>query len=172
MEITSIKYANDEGTGLIVNNEMYVPWPCATWHNEFIQEWITEGNTISAHMTLEESKAHKKQLINIERDARKFLTITYDSDEFDVTDWDMTMISTLLNDVRAGKPLPAGQFWRTKNNNQRALTETDLDNLNDAIKTQIQTAYAWSWAKKSEIDAAVDDTALDAIDLELVNTGV
>lgn len=52
MQITSITYGNEEQTVLQVETSdqgtMSVPWPCETWHKEPIQEWIDDGNSISA----------------------------------------------------------------------------------------------------------------------------
>jgi hypothetical protein len=49
MEIATIRFGNPEGSSLIVvcaNGASFaVPWPCETWHAQFIQAWLDAGNT-------------------------------------------------------------------------------------------------------------------------------
>jgi hypothetical protein len=69
MKIQTIRYANPEQSTLIVNDTMSVPWPCHTWHNEMIQEWLDEGNPIAPYAkynSLEQAKAGHIADINSE----------------------------------------------------------------------------------------------------------
>ena len=58
MQIQSIKYADVAQTSLQVtlddNSVMSVPWPCQTWHNQLILDWIALGNTIADAYTAQE----------------------------------------------------------------------------------------------------------------------
>lgn len=70
MNIERIQYQNDEQTALRVTTtdgkQLTVPWPCRTWHNEAIQEWLALGNVITEKPgpTLEESRQAKLDEIN------------------------------------------------------------------------------------------------------------
>jgi hypothetical protein len=49
MEISSVRYGNPDGTSMIVRcadgSSFAAPWPCETWHSQFIQAWLDAGNT-------------------------------------------------------------------------------------------------------------------------------
>lgn len=122
---------------------------------------------LDAAAELEAKKDIAKALISTERDRRKYLPITYDTHLYSVSEWDITMISSLLAESRFNDVLPTGDYWKTFDNANVNLSKTDLENINNAIRTQIQVSYAWSWTKKAEIDASVDITTVDAIDLEI-----
>lgn len=70
MNIQSITYQNSEQTVLqVVTSEgktLTMPWPCRTWHNEAIQEWLDAGNTIAEKPgpTLDEARQAKLEEIN------------------------------------------------------------------------------------------------------------
>jgi hypothetical protein len=48
MEIAAVRYGNAEGASLIVvcadGTSVALPWPCQTWHAQFIQAWLDAGN--------------------------------------------------------------------------------------------------------------------------------
>lgn len=117
-----------------------------------------------------EEKERLKALITAERDRRKFQDIAYAGDTFNVSEWDILMISSLLQTSNSGKALPTDDYWRTATNTQVNLTNTDLNNLDDLIRAQIQNAYTWSWTKKGEIDACTTLAQLQLIDLQLTTT--
>jgi len=117
---------------------------------------------------LEDAKDQAKALVTAERDRRKALEITYNGNQFSVSEWDITMITSLLSESRWNNPLPTGDYWRTANNVNVNLSKNDLENLNDLIRAQIQAAYAWSWAKKGQIEACTTVEQVNAIDLEIV----
>lgn len=75
MEIQSIKYSDAAQTSLSVTlldgTQLFVPWPCNTWHGEFIQKWILLGNAIGAAFTptelVSKAKAAKIEELRAER---------------------------------------------------------------------------------------------------------
>jgi len=44
MEIQSAKWVRSDQTYILVNETMFVPWPCDTWHREVIEAWMNQGN--------------------------------------------------------------------------------------------------------------------------------
>lgn len=58
MNILTIKYANVTDTAIVITLEdgssMSAPYPCKTWHNNFIDKFLEEGNEIETYMTSEE----------------------------------------------------------------------------------------------------------------------
>lgn len=74
MQIQSITYSNSEGTVLSVvttDGRISVPWPCRTWHREYVQEWLDKGGVIGDYVappidtspTLEERVAELETLV-------------------------------------------------------------------------------------------------------------
>ena len=50
MTTTSIRYTQADNSQVFIEPQGYsVPQPCQTWHQEIIDEWIAEGNTIEAY---------------------------------------------------------------------------------------------------------------------------
>ena len=66
MNIQSIHFGNEDGTILRVvdkrGNTLSVPWPCQTWHQEPIQEWLDAGNTIKPHTRFSTLKQARETL--------------------------------------------------------------------------------------------------------------
>lgn len=54
MIITAICYACEDESVIKVTTsdegEVFVPWPCCTWHMEIIQAWLDDGGTITAYV--------------------------------------------------------------------------------------------------------------------------
>lgn len=62
MNIQSAKYANQEQTILAVSSDgtlLSVPWPCQTWHNQAVQEWLDAGNIIQPYAKYDTLEAAK-----------------------------------------------------------------------------------------------------------------
>ena len=54
MNIETIKW-QDNGNVMLVNGEMNIPYPCNTYHKEFIDAWLAiEGNDIAPEFTTTE----------------------------------------------------------------------------------------------------------------------
>lgn len=52
MNIQSITYTDLERTSITIKHAdqtIIVPLPCNTWHKEFIEEWLNDGNSIGEH---------------------------------------------------------------------------------------------------------------------------
>lgn len=116
---------------------------------------------------LDEAKAVAKTLVDAERDRRKFLSVTYNGNLYSVSEWDMMMIMSLMITSNNGNALPTGDYWRTANNTNVNLSNTDLNNLDGLIRSQVQSSYLWSWTKKAEIEACTTVAEVEALDLEL-----
>ena len=68
--IQSITYTNAENTSIKVvadDGEFHCSWPCNTWHNAVIQEWLAVPNTINPYPNaLADAKAFKQNEIKQE----------------------------------------------------------------------------------------------------------
>jgi len=117
---------------------------------------------------LAEAQRVANALVSGERDRRKYLPITYETNLYSVSEWDITMINALLQDSREDEAiLPIGDYWKTMNNNVVRLRNKDLEKINKKIREQIQDAYQWSWTKKAEIAQAASVAQVNAINLEV-----
>ena len=163
MIITSVKYGNKEQTSLLVNGEMNVPWPCETWHAEFIQAWLDEPNTIDPYRSLQEIKDAKKEEINRWRDAAKIEAVTYNSVIYDADLMSQANLNSTLTSIQAGVTVPDPLTWRAADNTNQSLTHAQLTGLSGFIFAQVNDAYAHSWTLKADVDAAADETAVEAI---------
>ena len=116
---------------------------------------------------LDMTKEVAKAMVDSERDKRKFSNVTYKGNQYTVSEWDILMIMSLLTSASSGNALPTGEYWRTANNVNVNLSNSDLNNLDALIRTQIQNAYVYSWTKKALIEQATTVAEVEAIDLEL-----
>lgn len=119
---------------------------------------------------LEEAKNIAKTLVTAERERRKFANIKYKGSTFNVSEWDLLMISSLIQGYNKNKGLPIGDYWKTVENTYVHLDWYKLNRLEDLIREQIQEAYKWSWEKKAEIEVCTTVAEVESIDLELTIT--
>lgn len=164
MNISTIRYANAEQTSIIVNEELIVPWPCATWHNETIQEWLNVPNTIDPFQNLTEIKDAKKQEINEWRDIALVKPVVYNSNVFDADERSQNNVNSVLTSIQAGVTVADPIDWRTTDNITVQLTHVQLAELGGLMLSRVQAAYSHSWDLKAQVDAAVDEAAVDAIE--------
>lgn len=136
---------------------------------ETAQDYSNTVAELPVDLALEEHKSLLKALVNAEREHRKFTPVVYDGNTYNVSEWDILMIMSLLQTSNSGKALPTDEYWRTADNINVNLNNTDLNNLDELIRVQMQTAYVWSWTKKAEIDACATIAECDLVDLELTS---
>jgi hypothetical protein len=99
------------------------------------------------------AKAEKKARIEAERDAQceqpvQALGRTWDADKRS-----QELLASAITMAQAGGPLPPA--WRDHDNDNMPVTSiADLLAIAGAIATQVQSAYAKSWARKAAVGEA------------------
>lgn len=141
------------------------PSACCEW------DWPTKSWIES----LELAKSAKRQAIERERDSRVVAqVIVYDGKNLDADAASIDRLSKKLAALAAyearGAEIPAGLcFWRDADNVTHTFaSHTEYKNwlsgLAIAIDARGSQAFAWSWQKKGEVDAATTIEAVAAID--------
>lgn len=141
----------------------FIPNAPGNVHWEMYQEWLGEGNTPDPETSLQEAKDAKKIEINEWRDAALIQPVTYNSNSFDADDRSRNNVNSVLTSIQAGVTVADPVNWRTADNITVQLTHTQLAELGGVMLSQVQSAYDHSWNLKAQVDAAVDQAAIDAI---------
>lgn len=123
---------------------------------------------------LDKVRAEKKRLINAERSRRITAPYAYDGGTVDASPISQQSLGVKVSVLKlravSGKaPKASSLVWRMADNTTRAFTsaaqyEQWLDNLMVELEARTSDAYAWSWDKKAQVDAATTYEQLDAID--------
>lgn len=81
----------------------------------------------------------------------------------DTSPWTQTMVKELRDRKVRGRPTPAGNFWRTADNQMVNLTSADLDDYSDQLMDRVNLAYQDYFLLKDQILAAVTEAELPVI---------
>lgn len=165
-DISTVK---DSGDGWLVTytggDVLSVPNAPGNRHYQEVQDWLAVPNTADAEFTVAERQTTRKTEVNTLRNDKLsdgFLhnTNTYSAD----TDSRASLASYVAN-VNAGKGLPAGFTWRTVDNQDISFTTTTVLDLHDAMTDFLDATFVNSWTHKTNIDAEVTVSAVDAYDI-------
>lgn len=81
----------------------------------------------------------------------------------DTQAWTQQMLRELRDRARAGRALPVGAYWRTKDNTMVRLALEDLEEYSDIMLDVVNEAYGIYWAHKADIAAAITPDQLPVI---------
>jgi len=134
-------------------------WPSKTWQAD-----------------LADAKAKKHVQIEAERDRRAMApVIVYDGKNLDADARATENLKSKLAEANSrlaqGTPFPAAQLvWRDADNVTHVFADTPsykdwLDGFAIALGSRGTDAYAWSWQKKGELNAATTIAEVEALDL-------
>lgn len=128
---------------------------------------LADGHTWVEHNpSLEDYKTQQKQLIESWRDEACGAPVTVVvggvSYQFQADERSQSLLSNSLLLVNIGAaPVPSA--WRTLDNQDIAVTLTDLHNIATAMATNAATAYPHSWTLKAQVDVATTVSEVQAI---------
>ena len=160
--ITTVQFSGD---GYLLNGNILVPNAPGNRHHTAIQEWIAAGNTPDPDPAQELSalKEQHKIKINEWREDALIQPVTYNSNSFDADERSQNNINSVLTSIQAGVAVADPIDWRTADNITVQLTHVQLAELAGVMLAQVQNAYDHSWDLKAQVDAAIDETAVNAI---------
>ena len=112
--------------------------------------------TIAAYVgptLLDQAKGTALATIERNRDAQRYANVTAHTRQWQADANSQDLLSKTINLAQAGLPLPT--VWRDADNSNMPISSiNDLLAIAGGMAAQTQAAYAWSWAKKAEIEAA------------------
>lgn len=167
MNIKSIKYANSEQNSLVIttqeNKQLSAPWPCRTWHNEEIQNWIEKGNSIEeiAAPTIDELREAKKAEINTAfekalNDGVEYIFPDSQKDVIQTRPVDQTNLTALA--LSATQMIQTGDNtllpFRAKSNITYQMWPQDMIALTNHALAFVSSLYQTAWELKDKISKA------------------
>lgn len=132
-----IKTVKKQENGYLVNNEMSVPNDPSNRHYIEIQKWILNGGIVESEFTFSELQNTKLSELVADYNDANTLDITYMDTTFQADKKSQDLIVSVLS---AGS-VPDGFYWMDKNNNQVAMTFSDLQGLSGAILMRGQANF-------------------------------
>ena len=131
---------------------------------QLYQEWLAEPNVPDPYQTLQELKDAKKIEINEWRNEDlATLQVTYNTVTYDADPTSRSNLDGTITAINAGVSVPDPLTWRDSSNTNQSLSHTDLIALSGEMFTAVNTAYNHSWDLKTDVDNAVDESAVNAI---------
>lgn len=125
-------------------------------------EWLAVGNTPLPAQTLAEIKADKIGKLTAIRDAETVKDVTAHARLWQSDERSQKLLSSAITLASAGLPLPP--VWRdTLNNDMPIVTIADLLAIAGAMAVQTQNAYTKSCTLKAQIEAAITQIEVEAI---------
>ena len=115
--------------------------------------------------TLAEEKEKKSVAINVERERRGVLPITFQGIEWDADNIAQRNISAWMAAIAAGVTIPTGFVWRATDNTNHAADADFVNGLGAAITLRGTLLYQTSWGKKAEVAALTTVDAVKAYDV-------
>ena len=104
-------------------------------------------------------KKRKKDLINIERDARLYAFFPYAGQRFDCNNESRSnIIGTVVMGILNGQQLPPGMVWRDYDNVNRPIDFLYMVNMGLTMFMYSQQVYAASWQHKYNVDQLTNAT--------------
>ena len=120
-------------------------------------------------------KEAKNQLIEAERDRRRFLPIAYDGRSVDADKQAQSNITDKISEIAGreagGSAMPQDlMVWRDADNNNKTFASMAdmkawLQGLTVIIAQRGTEAYVWSWEAKAQVDAATTPEELALLEL-------
>jgi hypothetical protein len=151
------------GSGLIVP---YPPELAATKpiRPSLRHQWDVQQGWVD-QSTLAQAKADKVEAINVERERRGVLPITFQSIEWDADELSQRNISAWMASIAAGVAIPTGFVWRAADNTNHAADADFVNGLGAAITLRGTVLYQVSWGKKAAVNALTTVDAVKAYDV-------
>ena len=115
--------------------------------------------------SLAEVKAAKTEEINVERERRGILPITFQGIEWDADELSQRNISAWMASIAAGVAIPTGFVWRATDNTNHAADADFVNGLGAAITLRGTVLYQTSWGKKAAVNALTTVDAVKAYDV-------
>jgi len=117
---------------------------------------VTVGERCYAYTpwSIEYAKNRKRRQIDSERDEAIVAGFTWGGHEWDADTVSRANLTCVASAVTAGIPLPSGFTWRTKDNQNVPVTDTDVLSLGAAMIAHVNTKYQAAWGRKAVVDAA------------------
>jgi hypothetical protein len=158
---TGTHYVNNAGTIVKYSPELVAaklarPSIRHTW--DVHQGWVDQS-------TLTQVKADKTESINVERERRGVLPITFQSIEWDADELSQRNVSAWMASIAAGVTIPTGFTWRAADNTNHAADAAFVNGLGAAITLRGTLLYQTSWGKKAEVNALTTVDAVKAYDV-------
>jgi hypothetical protein len=117
---------------------------------------------------IEELKANKKEMINIERGKQNSNPIIYENIQFDADEIAQQNVSAWMSTLAGGGTLPSGFTWRSYDNQDIPVDANFINGLGTAMTLRGTQLYQTSWIKKAEVDAL---TTVEQVNNYDVTTG-
>jgi hypothetical protein len=154
-------YVNESGlvvaySPALAATRLLRPSPRHQWDVQ--QGWIDQS-------TLLEAKADKLEEINIERERRGILPITFESIQWDADELSQRNISAWMASIASGVQIPTGFTWRAYDNTDHPADADFINGLGNAITLRGTLLYQTSWGKKAEVNLLTTVTAVKAYDV-------
>ncbi len=150
----------------------HIPNDPANRHWQDYQDWLAgtgdyDGDgaqTPDPEFTLQELKDKKKVEINAWREeALGALTVDHGGNTYDADKLARENLTSTLTAIQAGVSVPDPIDWRDASDVTRSLSHTDLNTICGLMFAAVDAAYNHSWDLKGDVDAAADESAVDAI---------
>lgn len=126
-------------------------------------EW-KDGSCSEISPDIPAIKESKVRTVEHTREVKRYVNISALGREWQADANSQDLLGKAISLATAGLPLPT--VWRDADNSNMPINSiNDLLAIAGAMAVQTQAAYAWSWAKKAEIEAATTVEELAAIDL-------
>lgn len=127
----TIRYTQADNSQVLIEPQDYsVPQPCNTWHQEIIDEWIAEGNTISPYYEYYDwtiAQAQSVQISNINRYGNVLVETAYDNPTQELQDIDGHRYKDKVNIRSRNKSDKlAGEILLTQDEKDESKTDQKL----------------------------------------------
>lgn len=158
------KYKLQQNGVLDTETGAHIPDDSANRHWQEYQVWLAVPNVPDPEFTLQEMKDRKKDEINGWRDsALTALTVDHGGNTFDADKLARENLTSTLTAIQAGVAVPDPLDWRDATDVTRSLAHTDLTTICGLMFSAVDTAYNHSWTLKGDVDAAADESAVNAV---------
>ncbi len=158
------KYKLQQSGVLDTETNAFIPNDPANRHWQEYQVWLAVPNVPDPEFTLQELKDKKKVEINGWReDALAALTVDHGGNTYDADKLARENLTSTLTAIQAGVAVPNPLDWRDATDVTRSLAHTDLNTICGLMFAAVDTAYNHSWDLKADVDAAADESAVNAI---------
>ena len=112
--------------------------------------------------SLELAKNRKARLIEQDRDKVVSDGVSWNGHLWDCSDVSRANLTGVVASVNAGVALPSGFVWRSKDNQNVALSEAEVVELAAAMLAHVNQAYQQSWQRKEIVAAATTEEEVNA----------
>ena len=174
MEITQVYYNSADNSSVRVEPQGWsVPQPCNTYHQQIIQEWLSDGNQIEPYdewcgLSLDDMKFRKRIEMKAERNAllNGVTNITTSQGTYPV-DVNQTNRSNMHqaydNAVLAGIDLTSQTVWKMGDNNHYQIQYAELAEIGLQLGIYISDLYQNEAVKNAQIDACTNRACVESV---------